>query len=84
MATFASTTTVAPEQSRMEIERLLFKFGCSEFGVVTKLNEGAITFVTRGVRILIKIPLPDPRPRRSRWSSCRTWSRPTVRRLPSG
>lgn len=55
---FASETTVSPEKSRMEIERLLFKFGATEFGVVTKLDCGAVTFVMGGIRIMIQIPLP--------------------------
>ena len=57
--TYASSTTVSPEKSRMEIEQMLFKFGASEFGVLTKPNSGAVGFVVHGIRIMIEIPLPS-------------------------
>lgn len=56
---YASETTVSPEKTRMEIERLLFKFGATEFGIFTKMDHGGVAFVMRGIRIAIEIPLPS-------------------------
>jgi hypothetical protein len=57
---YASKTTVSSEKSRAEIETLLRKYGCNEFGFMTDHRRAKIIFGFRGHRIQFIIELPDP------------------------
>lgn len=62
--TFATTTSVAPEKSRAEIERLVTKYGATRFVSGWEESSGAVLFEMRGRRIRFTIPMPDPKDRR--------------------
>ena len=59
---YASRTDVSAERSRNEIEKLLMRFGASQFGYMTDNEMGVahIVFVFRGLRIKISVTMPNP------------------------
>jgi len=61
MNRYAAKTAVSPERSRNEIERLLARFGASQFGYLTDQAacKAHIIFVYRGLRIRISVGLPN-------------------------
>jgi hypothetical protein len=58
MSEYAKQTTVPADRTRMEIERLLTKFGADGFGYVTDLNRAMLTFRIRNRMVRLTIPLP--------------------------
>jgi len=61
---FAEHTTVAPEKTRAEIERLVRQHGAAEFSSGWANNQCGITFCTHGrlVRFVVAIPgIDDPK-----------------------
>lgn len=58
MTKFASTTVVSPEKSRAEIERLLLRYGASQFMYATKPEAAAIAFTCHGRHIRFVLPMP--------------------------
>lgn len=60
MSRYARTTTVSCEASRAEIETLLKRYGCNEFGFMTDHRRAKIIFGCRGHRVQFMIELPDP------------------------
>ncbi len=58
MKRYANKTTVSPDRSKGEIEKLLTQFGASEFGYWTSEDQAKVGFVHRGIRIEIMLPLP--------------------------
>jgi hypothetical protein len=64
MTTFASTTTVPPEKSRSEIERLVTKYGASRFVSGWEEKSAAVLFEMKGRRVRFSLPMPDPKDRR--------------------
>lgn len=59
MSGYASNTSVSEDRSRIEIERLLMRYGADEFGYMTRKNEAIIMFVFKGLHIEMKVPLPN-------------------------
>lgn len=59
MSKFASSTTVSSEKSRMEIERILARYGASSFMYGTTMDRAIIAFEAAGRRIKFDLPLPD-------------------------
>lgn len=59
MTRYASNTTVASEQSRVEIERTLQRYGASRFGYMWENNASVIVFEMMDRRIKFTLPLPD-------------------------
>lgn len=59
--TYARTTEVPADKTRVEIERTLIRFGASEFAYAWRDDEARIGFAIAGRRILFRLPLPDRR-----------------------
>lgn len=59
MSKFASSTTVSSEKSRMEIERILAKYGASSFMYGTTTDRAIIAFEAAGRRIKFDLPMPN-------------------------
>lgn len=57
---YASNTSVSPDRSRGEIERLLARFGAGQFGYLTDNDSRSahIIFTFRGLRVRISVGLP--------------------------
>ncbi len=56
---FAEGTTVAVEKSRVEIEKLIAKYGASEFSSGWMNNQAALQFMASGRRVRFVLDLPD-------------------------
>lgn len=56
---YASQTTVSSEQSRMEIERTLTRYGADQFVYASEPARAIIIFRLNGRRIRFDLPLPD-------------------------
>lgn len=61
MGQYAKDTKVPVQQSRIEIERTLMKYGAASFAYFGGSQESMIAFEAAGRRILFKLPLPDPK-----------------------
>jgi hypothetical protein len=61
MPKYAALTSVSVEKSRMEIERTLRRYGCSEFGYSTRDDGASIGFTLGNLHILFRLPLPSPK-----------------------
>ena len=59
MTKYANRTTVSPDKSKMEIERVLTRYGANQFMYATKEDMAMIGFMYNGKRIQFKIKLPD-------------------------
>ena len=64
MTRYASRTTVSADNSRVEIERVLIRYGASAFGYMQDGGLTVIAFRMRGRHIKFLLPLPDPSERR--------------------
>ncbi len=60
MSTYASSTNVPAERSRMEIERILARYGATAFAYMTDGTRAVIQFQAKERRIRFVLPLPDP------------------------
>jgi hypothetical protein len=60
MARYASETTVGSEQSRMEIERTLTRYGADAFMYFQDGFRAAIAFRANGRHVRFMLPLPNP------------------------
>jgi hypothetical protein len=58
ITTYAQTTSVPVEKSKMEIERLLTRYGASSFASGWNENEAVIQFEAHKKRIKFIVPLP--------------------------
>lgn len=68
MARYASKTSVPVDRSRSEIERLLERYGASEFASGWNGTHEVIGFSYNGIPIRIRIPkAEEPQERRQRW-----------------
>ncbi|KKM98288.1 hypothetical protein LCGC14_1159440 [marine sediment metagenome] len=70
MAKYASTTTVAPENSRAEIERVLKRYGADGFQYATQGNRAGVAFTVNKIMVKISLTLPseaDDEIRLDRW-----------------
>jgi hypothetical protein len=59
--TYAAGTEVSPGRSRDEIERILTRYGASEFGYAVKSTRAMLGFVASNRQVRFDVPLPDPR-----------------------
>lgn len=64
MSTYASNTTVAPEKTRSEIERVVTKYGATKFVSGWEEDGAAILFEMRGRRIRFSLPMPNKNDKR--------------------
>lgn len=60
MPKYAADTSVSSEQSRMEIERTLKKYGASQFAYASMEDRAMIGFVMAGRQVRFLLPLPSP------------------------
>ncbi len=58
MATYAKTTTVSPEKSRMEIEQTLTRYGAERFMYATEPGRALVMFEIKGRTVRFVIPIP--------------------------
>lgn len=71
--TYAKGTSVAPEKTRMEIERVLAKYGATDFGYLMRSDMATIFFAKSDRRVRFNLPLPKTTDRggeqrlRERW-----------------
>lgn len=63
MPKYAADTSVSSEQTRMEIERTLKKYGASQFAYASVDDRAMIGFKMAGKQIKFLLPLPDPNSR---------------------
>ena len=56
---YARNTSVSRDRSRIEIERMVLKYGADEFGTLIKQNEALVGFKYKNIRVEMAIPLPD-------------------------
>ena len=61
MPTYAADTQVSSEKSRMEIERILRRYGATRFGYAWEEGHAVIAFEAQGRRVRFILPMPDPR-----------------------
>lgn len=59
MATYAKGTAVGSEQSRMEIERTLSRFGATGYAYGWDGARAAVSFSAQGRQVRFILPLPD-------------------------
>lgn len=57
---FAKDTTVGTDQSRVEIERTLKRYGADAFAYASEPGRAAVMFRINGRQVRLKIGLPDP------------------------
>jgi hypothetical protein len=55
---YARETSVSAEQSRMEIERILTRYGAAGFMYATELNRAVLGFKIKGRIVRLAVPLP--------------------------
>lgn len=60
MTRYASETTVPVEKSRAEIERLLMRYGASQFMYAIKPEAAMIAFHAEGRHVRFVLPMPNP------------------------
>lgn len=61
---FAEGTSVPVERSRAEIERLVTRFGATQFGSAYRDGAAIIAFAARGRSVRFLLPLPDKNDKR--------------------
>jgi hypothetical protein len=68
---YADKTNVSAEQSRMEIERILRRYGAKEFAYATKEDRAMIGFSAQGRYIKIMLPIPNAGSREFQYTPAR-------------
>jgi hypothetical protein len=58
---YAKNTTVGVDRSRMELERVLHRYGASEFGYRRTDDRAVVAFRVRGRDVRIELALPGPK-----------------------
>lgn len=58
MAQYAKNTNVSSEMSRLEIEKILIKYGASNFAYATAEGQALIAFTMHGRQVRFLLPLP--------------------------
>ena len=61
MTRYASHTTVAPEKSRAEIERVIRRYGATAFAYMGGRQGAAVAFQVHKRQVRFLLPLPDPK-----------------------
>ena len=64
MARYAKNTSVSSERSRVEIERILSRYGAGRFAYMTQEQAAMVVFEMAGKRIRFVLPLPNPNDRK--------------------
>jgi hypothetical protein len=57
---YAEKTTVSPARTREAIEKTLSRFGAHAFGYLNEPGRAVVMFEIRQIRIVYRLPLPDP------------------------
>lgn len=60
MSRYAQGTAVPMERSRAEIERVLMRYGASDFAYRTNQQRAEIAFSVQGVTVRLRVNFPDP------------------------
>jgi hypothetical protein len=60
MSRYAEGTSVPMERSRVEIERVLIRYGASDFAYRTNPRHAEIAFMVRGTTVRLGVDFPDP------------------------
>lgn len=60
MSRYAEGTGVPPERSRAEIERVLHRYGASEFAYRAGAEQAEVAFHLGGVTVRLRVEFPDP------------------------
>jgi hypothetical protein len=69
--TYANRTEVTSEKTRGEIERVLIRYGASEFAYAWRDEEARIAFAMADRRIMFRLPLPDRNDKEFRYTVVR-------------
>lgn len=91
---YATHTQVSEDRSRIQIERMVLKYGAEEFGTLIKKTEALVGFKYKNIRVEMAVPLPDKndkrfsttpagRKRRSEAQAFTEWEREVRRRWRS-
>lgn len=59
MGTFAKDTNVSPEQTLMDIRKVLTRYKATSFGIVEDRARVGVTFEMQGRRVRLVVPLPS-------------------------
>lgn len=73
MARFASSTKVAVEQTRTEIERTLSRYGATSFAYMSTQGRAIIAFEANARNIKITVPLPTGDTDKERQTARQKW-----------
>lgn len=78
MSAFATKSSVSPEKTRAEIERLVMRHGATRFASGWETGEAAtVLFVVRGRAVRFTLPMPDPNARSFTHVRPGSWQRTT-------
>ncbi len=80
MAQYASRTQVSSDASRAEIERILRRYGATEFAYGWDSRQAVIMFALVNRRVRFTLPMPDPAERRFTHTPSRGQLRDTAAR----
>jgi len=73
MRRYAETTRVPVEKSRIEIERVLVRYGATSFGTMTEPDKATIYFKLKNRELQWTIPMPTPKVGKSEQETRRRW-----------
>lgn len=59
MGQYAKGTTVGPEKTRSEIEKVLQRYGCDAFAFAWEGQNAMIAFKANGRAVRFEVPIPD-------------------------
>ena len=59
MPKYAQNTNVSSELSRLEIERVLIRYGAEGFAYATQAGKASIIFIMSGKKVQFVLPLPE-------------------------
>mgnify|MGYP001564788065 CR=1 FL=1 len=74
-AKYAADTTVSPDRSRAEIEKLLLRYGSDGFAYSSERDRAMIAFRCRGRMVRYIISLPDQKSKEFTETPSRRWVR---------
>jgi len=73
--TYATNTTVSEDKSRLEVEKMLMKYGATRFGYLREPGKALVCFTYKKLTIQMEIPLPSPDDRRFAVTPSKKWAR---------
>jgi hypothetical protein len=73
MARFAAQTRVGVDQTRVEIERTLARYGATAFGYITQQGRAIIAFEAAKRHIKITVPLPVGEDEKTKQQARQRW-----------